>query len=121
MLLALGTLGMGSLGGGRDAGAPLRDYRVTFTARWNYRGLDKRAPLAAYGPNGYEYIEARTVLDVNTSYQLTKNLSFVASATNVFNLPLRFLRYGDQTPKYARLYAEQEYGIQMAVGLRGQF
>lgn len=31
MLLALGTLGMGSLGGGRDAGAPLRDYRVTFT------------------------------------------------------------------------------------------
>ncbi len=31
VLLALGTLGMGSLGGGRDAGAPLRDYRVTFT------------------------------------------------------------------------------------------
>jgi len=95
--------------------------RFTFTARWNYRGLDKRTPLAAYGPNGYEYIEARTVLDVNTSYQLTKNLSFVASATNIFNLPLRFLRYGDQTPSYAKLYAEQEYGIQMAVGLRGSF
>jgi hypothetical protein len=32
VLLALGTMGMGSLGGGgRDAGAPLRDYRVTFT------------------------------------------------------------------------------------------
>ena len=95
--------------------------RVTFTARWNYRGLDKRAPLAAYGPNGYEYIEARTVLDVNSSYQLTKNLSFVASATNIFNEPYRFLRYGDQTPRYAKLYVEQEYGIQMAVGLRGTF
>jgi hypothetical protein len=31
VLLALGTMGMGSFGGGRDAGAPLRDYRVTFT------------------------------------------------------------------------------------------
>lgn len=29
-VLALGTMGMGSLGGGRDAGAPMRDYRVTF-------------------------------------------------------------------------------------------
>jgi iron complex outermembrane receptor protein len=95
--------------------------RVTFTARWNYRGLDKRGPLAAYGPNGYEYIEDRTVLDVNASYQFTKNLSFVASATNIFNQPYRFLRYGDQTPGYAKLYAEQEYGIQMAIGLRGSF
>jgi len=95
--------------------------RFTFTARWNYRGLDKRNPLAAYGPNGYDYIEARTVLDVNSSYQLTKKLSFVASATNIFNKPFRFLRYGDDTPGYAKLYAEQEYGIQMAIGLRGTF
>ena len=95
--------------------------RFTFTARWNYRGLDQRNPLAAYGPNGYEYIEARTVLDVNASYQFTKNLSFVASATNIFNKPFRFLRYGDLTPSYAKLYAEQEYGIQMAIGLRGTF
>ena len=95
--------------------------RVTFTARWNYRGLDKRAPQAAYGPNGYEYIEARTVLDVNASYQLTKRLSLVASMNNILNKPYRFLRYGDQTPSYAKLYAEQEYGMQMALGLRGSF
>ena len=95
--------------------------RVTLTARWNYRGLDKRAPLAAYGPNGYEYIEARTVLDINFAYQLTKRLSIVGSANNILNQPYRFLRYGDQTPAYAKLYAEQEYGIQMALGLRGSF
>jgi TonB-dependent receptor len=95
--------------------------RFTFTARWNYRGIDQRAPLAAYGPNGYEYIEARTVLDINGSYQFTRNLSFVASANNIFNKPYRFLRYGDLTPSYAKLYAEQEYGIQMAIGLRGTF
>jgi TonB-dependent receptor len=102
-------------------GATFARKRVTFTARWNYRGLDKRAPQAAYGPNGYEYIEGRTVLDVNGSYQLTKRLSLVASATNIFNKPQRFLRYGDQTPTYARQYAEQEYGIAMAIGLRGSF
>jgi len=102
-------------------GATFAWKRVTFTARWNYRGLDKRAPLAAYGPNGYEYIQGRTVLDVNGSYQLTKTLSLVGSATNIFNKPLKFLRYGDLTPVYARQYAEQEYGIQMALGLRGSF
>ena len=95
--------------------------RVTFTARWNHRGLDKRLPQAAFGPNGYEYIEARTVLDVNGTYQLTRDLAFVASATNIFNQPFRFLRYGDLTPSYARLFTEQEYGIQMAIGLRGSF
>ncbi|MDP3071008.1 MAG: TonB-dependent receptor [Opitutaceae bacterium] len=102
-------------------GATFANKRLTFTARWNHRGLDKRAPLAAYGPNGHEYIEARTVLDINGTYQLTKRLSFVASANNILNKPYRFLRYGDRTPAYAKLYAEQEYGMQMAVGLRGSF
>ncbi|HRE81737.1 MAG TPA: TonB-dependent receptor, partial [Opitutaceae bacterium] len=102
-------------------GATFARKRITFTARWNYRGLDKRLPQAAFGQNGYEYIEARTVLDINGSYQLTKRLSIVASANNILNEPVRFLRYGDQTPSYAKQYAEQEYGIQMAVGLRGTF
>jgi len=95
--------------------------RFSFTARWNYRGLDKRTPLAANGPNGYVYIEARTVLDVNVAYQFTRRLSFVGSVNNLLNRPYRTLRYGDLTPSYARLYGEQEYGIQMAVGLRGSF
>lgn len=102
-------------------GATFAQKRFTLTARWNYRGLDKRAPLAAYGPNGYEYIQGRTVLDISTSLQLTKRLSLVGSVNNVFNKPMKFLRYGDLTPTYARQYAEQEYGIQMALGLRGSF
>ena len=100
-------------------GATFSRKRVTFTARWNYRGLDTRLPQAAFGPGGYEYIKARTALDVNGAIQLTKRLSFVASANNILNVPVRFLRYGPNTPAYARQYAEQEYGIQMAVGLRG--
>ena len=71
--------------------------------------------------DGYEYIEARTVLDVNGSFQLSKRFSLVASANNILNEPARFLRYGPDTPAAARQYAEQEYGIQMAIGLRGSF
>ena len=61
------------------------------------------------------------MLDINGSLQLTKRLSLVASVNNITNEPYRFLRYGDLTPSYAKLYAEQEYGIQMAIGLRGTF
>jgi TonB-dependent receptor len=104
-----------------NGGFTFARQRLTFTARWNYRGLDKRAPQAAFNPNGYEYIAPRTVLDVNGSWQLSQRLSLVASANNVFNVPMRFLRYGDDTPSYARRYAEQEYGIALALGLRGSF
>lgn len=95
--------------------------RVSFTARWNYRGLDKRGPQAAYGPNGYEYIKARTVLDLNGSLQLTKNFTLVASANNVFNKPQVFLRYGDDTPVYARQYGTQNFGTQFLLSVRGTF
>ena len=104
-----------------NAGFTFAPKRFVFTARWNYRGLDKRTPLADFGPNGYVYIKARTQLDVNASYQLTKRVSVVGSVNNVFNVPLTFLRYGDNTPAYARQYQEQEYGIQMAMGIRGTF
>lgn len=95
--------------------------RGTITARWNYRGLNQRGPQAAYGPNGYEYIAARTVLDLNGSFQLTKRFSLVASASNVFNKPQVFLRYGDQTPVYARQYGTQNFGAQLLFGIRGTF
>lgn len=102
-------------------GATFSRKRFVLTARWNYRGLDKRLPIAAFGPNGYNYIKARTTLDVNGSIQLTRRLSLVASVNNVLNVPQTILRYGDDTPDYAKQYQEQEFGIQMAVGVRGRF
>jgi iron complex outermembrane receptor protein len=95
--------------------------RFTFTARWNHRGEDKRTPLAAFGPDGYIYYKARTSLDVNASYQLSRRFSLNASVNNVFNEPQTELRYGSSTPAYARQYEEREFAIQMAVGLRGTF
>ena len=102
-------------------GATFAHKRFTLTARWNYRGLDKRAPMAAFGPNGYEYTRPAPCSTSARPCQLTSRLSLIGSVNNIFNKPMRFLRYGDLTPNYAKQYAEQEYGIQMAVGLRGSF
>jgi TonB-dependent receptor len=102
-------------------GVTFSTKRLSLTTRWNYRGLDKRAPQAAFGPDGYEYFKERISLDMNCSYQLSRRLSLVASANNVLNVPQTLLRYGTETPAYARQYQESEFGIQMAIGLRGTF
>jgi iron complex outermembrane recepter protein len=102
-------------------GATFSQKRILVTARWNYRGQDQRAPQAAFGPEGYEYYKARTTLDMNASYQLTRRLSLAASVNNLTNEPQTLLRYGPDTPAYARQYQEAEYGIQLAVGIRGTF
>jgi len=52
---------------------------------------------------------------------LTKNLSLVGSVNNVFNVPQTILRYGDETPGYARQNRTSEFGIALALGLKGSF
>ncbi len=102
-------------------GGTFSSKRFTLTARWNHRGEDKRTPLAAFGPDGYIYLKARTTLDVNASYQLSRRFSLNASVNNVLNTPQTELRYGSSTPSWARQYEEREFAIQMALGLRGTF
>lgn len=95
--------------------------RVSFVARWNYRGFDKRTGQPAFGTNGYDYFKARTTLDLNGSYRFTKRLSVVASAINVLNEPQTILRYGDETPHYAIQNRSSEFGIALALGIKGSF
>ncbi len=102
-------------------GASFNWKRVSFVARWNYRGLDKRTAMPAFAPDAFQYIGARTTMDLNGSYQLTKRLSFVASANNVLNVPQTLLRYGEVTPNYAKQNRTSEFGIALAVGLKGTF
>ena len=102
-------------------GATFANKRISVTARWNYRGLDRRAPQAVFGPEGYEYYQARVTLDMNATWQLTRHVSLAASVNNALNEPQTLLRYGPDTPAYARQFQETEYGIQFAFGLRGTF
>jgi outer membrane receptor protein involved in Fe transport len=102
-------------------GATFSRQRITLTARWNYRGLDKRGPQAAFGPDGYEYFKARTTLDLNGAYQLTRRLSLNASVNNLQNETQTVLRYGSATPAHARQYSRAKFGAQVAVGVKGTF
>jgi TonB-dependent receptor len=102
-------------------GASFNWRRLSLVTRWNYRGLDKRTAMPAVGTNAFQYIGARTTLDLNGSLQLTRRLSLVASANNVGNVPQTLLRYGDETPAYARQNRTSEFGIALALGIKGTF
>jgi TonB-dependent receptor len=102
-------------------GGTFSSKRFTMTARWNYRGLEKLSQAAAFGSDGYQYFKARTKIDLNASYQLTRKLSLVANVNNLLNEPNTNLIYGSQTPAYARQFQKGEFGIGLAVGLRGKF
>ena len=94
---------------------------VNVIARWNYRGENRSGSLPTLGPDAFSYNEPRTALDLNLDYQYRRGLSFFANGRNVFNrLPI-LQRRGSQTPEYAKQYQIANYGVQLAVGLKGTF
>ena len=90
-------------------------------AKWNYRGRQRLGAVAALGPDAYEYSKSRTRLDVNVDYQLRKDLFLYASAQNVFDVPETLLRFGSQTPGYARVSQVLTTGVQLTLGIKGSF
>ncbi len=95
--------------------------RFDFMARWNYRGQQKNAAVAALGPDAFSYTGATTMLDLNADYRFRKQLAFFISVRNVFNLDRRRFAYGPQTPEYARQNFTREYGTQYTAGIKGAF
>ena len=95
--------------------------RLTIQPKWNYRGLNKLTAVPAFGPDGFIYIKARTLLDVNAAYRLTPRLSLSLSFSNVFDKHLTQMRYGSETPDYAKRSLDSAYGTAFALGLRGTF
>ena len=89
--------------------------------KWNYRGQQRGASVLALGPDVYEYSQARTRLDINVDYQLRKDLFLYASAQNVFDIPETLLRFGSQTPGYARVSQILTTGVQLTLGIKGTF
>ena len=95
--------------------------RLTIMPRWNYRGLNKLLPQPAWGPDGYQYIKERLILDVSVAYQLSRRFSFVGSVGNATNDELTQLHYGSATPGYARRSLNNEYGAMISVGIKGTY
>lgn len=101
---------------------------IRANVNFNYRGRQQRGAQtgAQYGgaANGfYEYYAPRTFVDTNIEYTLSKRFKIFANARNIFNKPQVLQRYtetGAQAP-YSVNYQQEEFGIQIAVGLKGTF
>jgi outer membrane receptor protein involved in Fe transport len=89
--------------------------------KWNHRGQQRLARVAALGPDAFEYSKARTRLDVNIDYQLRRDLFLYVSGQNVFDVPETLFRYGSETPGYARVYQVLTTGVQVSLGVKGSF
>jgi TonB-dependent receptor len=88
-------------------------------AKWNHRGSQRGNAVVAV--NGFQYSKPRTTLDLNLDYPILKNLSCYLSVQNVFNVPEILLRYGPETPGYAKQYQATTYGAQLTLGIKGTF
>jgi len=93
--------------------------RLSLLAKWNYRGLQKGVPVA--GVNGFQYGKPRTTLDLNVDVRIRPNLFWYFNAQNVFNVSEVLMRYGPETPGYARRYQVTTYGAQLSMGVKGTF
>ena len=102
-------------------GVSFNRKRVQLSARWNYRGVNKRGAQPAFGSDAFAYYPASTRLDLSAAYQVSRRLTFVASVNNISYVPERTLQYGSETPDYARYTVYKEYGIAVGVGVKGTF
>ncbi|MES1168291.1 MAG: TonB-dependent receptor, partial [Oleiharenicola lentus] len=100
---------------------------VSAKLNFNYRGRQLRSAQtgAQYGATNsfYEYYAPRMNVDVNVEYTLTKRFVLFANARNIFNKPQVLQRYSNDagSARYAVNYQQEEFGIQIAAGLKGTF
>ena len=102
-------------------GFSFRAKRVGFGARWIYRGETPGAAVAALGPDAVQYTVANTRIDLDFSYELKQYLRLAVGLTNVNEVPIRVVRYGSQTPAYAKPGTYRDLGIPITVSIKGTF
>jgi iron complex outermembrane recepter protein len=98
---------------------------ISARLNWNYRGRQKNAPQtgAQYGANAgfFEYYDSRYNIDANVEYTLSPRFRIFANARNILNTPQVLERYSAASARYATGYRHEEFGIQIAFGLKGTF
>ena len=104
-----------------NGGITFNKKPVIFTAKWNHRADQRTGPYTAFGPEAYYYYPARTHFDMDASYRLRPNLSIFANARNIFNERSGYNRQAENVPDYARRYQTVEYGVSLALGIKGSF
>lgn len=100
-------------------GINARWKRLSGMFKWNYRGKQRRDPIAAV--NGFEYIIPRLTIDASVDYQLGRTFTLYANAQNLTNEAETAHRYGPETPDYAKHHRATKHGTQITVGVKGSF
>lgn len=95
--------------------------RLSVVAMWNHRGLNKRGAQPAFGPDAFEYFDPVTKMDLSLAFQVSRRVSVICSINNVFNQSTELVRYGAQTPSYARQNRTEEFGQGFSIGIKGSF
>ncbi|MBM3854509.1 MAG: hypothetical protein FJ399_15390 [Verrucomicrobia bacterium] len=94
---------------------------VTVMLKWNGRGEQRQGAVPVQGLDAYVHQEKRTTTDLNFTWQFRRQLALFANGRNIFNVHFRQLRYGPQTPAYAKVSTTYSYGVQWAFGMKGTF
>jgi iron complex outermembrane receptor protein len=102
-------------------GVSYNNSRLSVITKWSYRGDLKRTAFAGLGPDAYLYREGGINLDVNTAYQLNKRLGVFFQVLNATREEEVNLRYGSETPDYARAFQSAWGGTKFYAGVRGTF
>jgi iron complex outermembrane recepter protein len=102
-------------------GLVFRREKVSVGLRWNYRGEVPGTLQTAFGPDARNYSKAITKMDLTAAYQLTPRLSLAGNVKNLLDEDTVRLRYGSETPAYARQSGRSQYGAMISLGIKGTF
>lgn len=94
---------------------------VTVMLKWNARGEQRFGAVPTMGPDAGNYQEKRTTMDVNATYQFNRRLSLFVNGRNILNVNNLQLRYGSQTPGYAKIGITSRFGVAWTAGVKGTF
>ena len=91
---------------------------VVTQVKLNYRGRQLVSPGTGTFNN---YYESRFNIDVNFEYTYSKRLKIFMNARNILNEPQNTQLYSPDSAVYARLSRSEEFGIQLAAGIKGSW
>ena len=105
-------------------GFNLSRNRYILRANWNYRGHQRRAPIAAGGsiePGTFTYWSKRLYIDVSGEYYFWKRFAVFANLRNIGDAPDDVQVYGPSTPEHAQFRQRIAFGSLWMFGVKGTF
>jgi hypothetical protein len=105
-------------------GVSLNREKYNVRVHWNYRGRQRRGPIAAgtsIEPGTYNWGSKRLYLDVLGEYYLTRRIALFANFRNIGDATEDFEVAGPSTPAHAQFRQRTDFGSLWTFGLKGKW